>query len=303
MKKRVLRLLVLLTLLWGICAAPTLSANQVSVAIMPFTEGQLTHWWGWDWNLGEGVTNLVIDEIVKRGKLSVVERTRVQEIMAEQNLAASGRIEPDTASRIGKLLGARLLVMGTITEWDFKQSGGIGFSFLRISGSMAKVKLTGRVVDSQTGVVLGSFQGEGSKTGTSFSIDSYKGVSINGEQFAGSTLGQATTDAISQFVDELIKVTEKVAADVSNETQQQEQTGKVMAVIGDQIVINLGSKHGIKMNTVMNISHPQVIPGLKDPVKLPIGKAVVISVDAEVAVLKVQSKTQEIVKDDLVTLQ
>lgn len=278
--------------------------GKPAVAIMPFKEGQLTQWWSWDWNLAEGVTQLVTDEIVKRNTLTVVERTRIEELVTEQDFGDEGRIEAETASQIGKLLGARLMVMGTISEFIFQQTGGIGIGPFRVSGSRSKVKLTGRVVDSENGRVLGSFEGEGSRTGTSFSVDSYRGLSLSGEEFQASTLGVATVTAVRKFVDELEKVTSKVATQVAAEEKQLAQSGTVVAVLpGDQIVISLGSKHGVKLNAILNISRLQSFPGLAAPVNIPVGTAKAISVDADGSVAHVESKTQDVQVGDSVVLK
>jgi hypothetical protein len=45
----------------------------------------------------------------------VVERTRLEEILAELNLQHTSKIDQSTAQRLGKLLGAQYLVTGNIT--------------------------------------------------------------------------------------------------------------------------------------------------------------------------------------------
>lgn len=291
-------------LLAALSGSAVFGQDKPAVAIMPFKEGQLTYWWSWDWALAEGVTQLVTDAVVKQNRLTVVERTRVSELIGEQDLGDEGRIEAETASQIGKLLGARLLVMGTITEFQFRQTGGIGFGPLRVAGSQATVKLTGRVVDSETGRILGSFEGSGSNTGASFAVDNFKGVSLEGEQFQGSTLGKATMTAVNKFVAEMTKICEEAASQVAKSETLLSQSGSVAAVLpGDQIVVTLGSKHGMKLNTILNITHLQTIQGLKDPVRIPVGQAKVISVDNEASVARIESKTQDIQVGDVVTRQ
>ncbi|MGI6542484.1 MAG: CsgG/HfaB family protein [Limnochordia bacterium] len=298
------RLILSVAILLCLYSAAALAQSPVSVAIMTFKEGQLSNW-GWSWNIEEGITNLVIDEITKRDtRISLVERNRIEELLGEQDLAAAGRIEEESASEIGKMLGARLMVMGTITQFDFKQTAGVGISIFRVSGSQAQVKLTGRLVDSQNGRVLASFEGVGNKVGTSFSLDSFKGISIDGEQFQGTTLGEATYAAIKEFVDNLIVEVEKVADQVAKEEAFLAQTGVVVAAIGnDQLVINLGSKHGMKLNTELNITRMQTFPGLSAPVRIPVGTAKVISVDEEASVCVVIQSTQPIQPGDVVGIK
>ena len=46
----------------------------------------------------------------------MVERENIQRLVDEQNLAASGRVDAQTASKIGKLVGARYAVMGDFID-------------------------------------------------------------------------------------------------------------------------------------------------------------------------------------------
>jgi curli biogenesis system outer membrane secretion channel CsgG len=301
--KRIFPVVCLVGMLSVMMVASVWAADKPAVAVMQFKDGNLTNWWGSSWELTDGVTNLVIDEIVKSDRLTVVERTRLDELIGEQDLADDGRVEAETASQIGKLTGARLMVMGTVTQFDFKQSASVGIaSFLRLSGSQAKVKLTGRVVDTQNGRVLGSFSGEGSKTGAGISVDTMRGVSFDAEQFQGSTLGTATVAAVKSFVAELIKTTDKVATEVATQQEQLSQSGTVVAVLdGDQIVITLGSKHGMRLNSKVDIAHMQEIAGLKNPVRIPVGTAKLISVDEEASVAVMESKTRSVEVGDVVT--
>jgi curli biogenesis system outer membrane secretion channel CsgG len=295
--------LLLTFILSASCVFGALAADKPVVAVMTFATGRIDDSWS-GWSLEEGITNLVTDELVNSNKVIVVERSRIEQIQAEQHLGATGAVEAETASQIGRLTGARLAVMGTITEWDLKQSAGIGISFLRVSGSQAKVSLTGRVVDTETGQILGSLSGSGSKTGAGISVDSFRGISFNAEQFQSSTLGQATTAAVKQFVDNLLEVIEKANLTLTKAEAAVTNEGTVLVVLpGDQIVINLGANHGMKLNATINIYSLMTIPGIKDPVRIPVGTAKVINVDPEASVAKIESKTQDIKQGDAVSLQ
>src|SRR6266704_3238253 len=52
----------------------------------------------------------------------VVEREENQKLLEEQNLGASGRVDPQTAAKVGKLVGARYVVLGTFIDFygDFR---------------------------------------------------------------------------------------------------------------------------------------------------------------------------------------
>jgi TolB-like protein len=61
-----------------------------------------------------GVQVMLADALATNGRVRVVEREKIQEILAEQNLATAGRIDPSTASKLGKILGAQYMLLGAI---------------------------------------------------------------------------------------------------------------------------------------------------------------------------------------------
>ena len=54
--------------------------------------------------------------------MRVVERSRLNELMEEQDLGASGRVDPNTAAQVGKLIGAKFMVLGGFVDFfgDFR---------------------------------------------------------------------------------------------------------------------------------------------------------------------------------------
>ncbi|MCC6544575.1 MAG: hypothetical protein IT392_08760 [Nitrospirae bacterium] len=65
--------------------------------------------------LQKGLTLMLITDLSGVKDLQVVERGRLQALIEEMKLADSGLVEPGTAPRIGKLLGAQWLVGGDLT--------------------------------------------------------------------------------------------------------------------------------------------------------------------------------------------
>jgi TolB-like protein len=74
-----------------------------------------------------GLAQLLINDLVGAEGLKVVERTDLQKILDELELGHSGVADPETAAKVGKLLGAEWLVLGTYFEM-----GGILFVQSRI---------------------------------------------------------------------------------------------------------------------------------------------------------------------------
>jgi TolB-like protein len=62
--------------------------------------------------VGRGIADLLITELAGNANIRLVERERIQALIQEQNLTAVGTIDPETAVRIGKILGVRHMIMG-----------------------------------------------------------------------------------------------------------------------------------------------------------------------------------------------
>ncbi|MCP3959645.1 MAG: penicillin-binding protein activator LpoB [bacterium] len=114
------------------------------------------HWWNPD--VGWELSGMLTNELSATGAFSMVERSKLEHVLVEQDLAASGRIEPGTGAKMGKLVGAQYMVMGTVTAYEEGvkgTGGGIGYKGLRLGGKKGQAYLAVdlRVVDSTRGTV------------------------------------------------------------------------------------------------------------------------------------------------------
>ena len=84
-----------------------------TIAVMPFsysgTNEQVRP-------LGRGFAQLVVTDLTKSRQVRVLERERMQAIVNEIHLADSGRADPQTALRSGRLLRAARVVQGTLAD-------------------------------------------------------------------------------------------------------------------------------------------------------------------------------------------
>ena len=83
-------------------------------------------------------TEKLTDALVNAGKLLIIERSRLDEVLKEQNLSLSGAVDAGTAARIGKLLSVDAVVIGTIRVTD------------------ARTEFITRVIQSESGIILAS---------------------------------------------------------------------------------------------------------------------------------------------------
>lgn len=99
--------------------APTLAAqdSRPGIAVMPFQNGGS---YGQDKEnfdaLEKGIAGMLISELAQNPAARVVERENVQRLIDEQNLGAESRLDAATAAKVGKLVGARYMVMGTFVD-------------------------------------------------------------------------------------------------------------------------------------------------------------------------------------------
>ena len=64
-----------------------------------------------------GLQQMLITEFAFNGALRVVDRGRINELLAEQDLGASGRVDANTAAQIGRIVGAKFIVMGGFVDF------------------------------------------------------------------------------------------------------------------------------------------------------------------------------------------
>jgi TolB-like protein len=107
----------------GLAAQGRGADTRPGIAVLPFENGGS---YGQDKEnfdaLQKGLAAMMISELAANPAARVVEREEIQKLLEEQNLGASGRVDPQTAARIGKLVGARYVVVGTFIDFygDFR---------------------------------------------------------------------------------------------------------------------------------------------------------------------------------------
>ena len=132
----------------GITAAQTVSAEaKPRIAVQPFEFRSSNATPG----VGTGMADMLTDALFNTGKFTVVERDRLGDITAEQDLGATGRFDQSTVAPTGKLEGAELLIRGSITSFERNCSGG---SIIVASAKESCIGVNLRIVDVRTGRVV-----------------------------------------------------------------------------------------------------------------------------------------------------
>ncbi|MEK7841471.1 MAG: FlgO family outer membrane protein, partial [Deltaproteobacteria bacterium] len=67
-------------------------------------------------DIGKIVAEWLITALVQEGRFDVVERRLLEKILQEQKLSVSGVVDSDSIARLGKVLGAKIVVTGSVMK-------------------------------------------------------------------------------------------------------------------------------------------------------------------------------------------
>lgn len=279
-KKMYIKLFLIVIAAAMILTGNVSAQNEPLIAVMPFEEGDLS-WKGFrSEEILNGITQLVTDKLVQKDGIRVVERTRIYDILDEQDFGQSGRVDPATAAEIGRILGVDYLVLGTLTRLEVVNEGGISFGPLTVTGIKARVVLSGRIVNTTTAEILSSFKGEGEESEASISITDLEGLSFGTKAFASSILGKSVEEAAVSFV-------ANIDPFMMEEKPVNYIDGMVLKVIGNKLVIDVGSRQNIVKKQTGRLLRLIEVEGLDEPVEMPLGRVIVYSVSRNASIVKI----------------
>ncbi|MEK6742347.1 MAG: FlgO family outer membrane protein [Nitrospirota bacterium] len=69
-------------------------------------------------DMGKIVAEWLITGLVETGRFDVIERRLLEKILEEQKLGVTGAIDPNSAAQLGKILGVKTIVSGTLTSLE-----------------------------------------------------------------------------------------------------------------------------------------------------------------------------------------
>lgn len=205
--------------------------------------------WSGSWDVGNNLTVMLESALFDSGRFVVVQREKLKDTIAEQDLAASGRTAGGKkVAQTGKIRSARYLASGALTEVSENQSGGdggINIKGFRIGAGKNEAQITAIITltDTTTSEIVAKERVVGKAGGTALRLG-YSG-SIGGELggFAKTPLGQAAQDVINQAVAFMAKKMEEFPFE-----------GSVIKVADNgQIIINRGSEFGVEVGQELSM--------------------------------------------------
>src|SRR5580700_3992067 len=187
---------------------------------------------GTDIDVGRGIADLLVKNLVTDGTYSVIERKALDKILTEQNFSNSDRANPTSAAKIGKLLGVDAIIVGSVTQFGNETKntnvggaggglGGLGLGGFGHKKSKAIVAVNARIVDIDTAEILGVADGKGESSRESTSLvgggGNWKGFGAGGANFGSSDfqqtiIGEAVKNAVDQMSTGLIADNTKLQA-------------------------------------------------------------------------------------------
>ena len=204
--------------------------------------------WSGSWNIGNNLSIMLESALFDSGRFVIVEREKLQDVLAEQDLVASGRAAgASKVAQTGKVRPARYLATGAVTEVEESQSGadgGISFKGIRVGGgrSEAQVTVIVKLIDTTTGEIVAKERvvGKAGNTALRVGVDYHSlGTELGG--FVKTPLGQAAQDCINQAASIIAKKMEEFPVE-----------GAVIKVSDSgQVIINRGSEFGVEVGQAL----------------------------------------------------
>jgi curli biogenesis system outer membrane secretion channel CsgG len=251
-------------------AAGPSGGPKKSIAVSGFTSTELAAGGA----TPDQLSALLINALIRDGRFVVVERAALGQIQVEQQLGTAGSTVAGTAPAAGRMLGASVLVQGTVTKFDSGAGGtSLNIGGFGVSNQTAMCEISLRIIDASTGQIIQITTAKGTASAHNFQMQgSSHGLLWDGGAFMKTPLGQALQDAIDKGV-------EQIAAAMMNVPW----SSLVIESDGTQVFITGGADQNIQPGMVMHVSRPGKV--LTDPAT---GAVLDVTMD-EVATLQVQS--------------
>ena len=232
------------------------SAELPRVAVIGFDSTAPGYIWHINSELSQAATDLMINALIKTERFRVFERIKLDAILKEQDFQVySGRVDPSTAVKIGKMLGVDLIVTGSVSSIVYQKSGGIKLGPVSLKKSSASVTMTVRAINVTTGEIIFSEvkKGTTSKSGVSIRIPVAGGFGLSSESV--TDIFSAIEDVCQQVAVEFAAKAEIDTA-IASSLPLEGYVVKVESTSSGEITkvyINLGEDSGITVGDEIKI--------------------------------------------------
>lgn len=211
----------LLAAAWcGGCATPTLKPYaretpdyrplRVLRPAVAVTEFENRAGFSGQWHLGDGMADVLSSKLLDSGRVVVLDRRNVRDVLGEMDLQTMDVFRPEGRVERGRLIGARYLLRGVITDFTVTgdTSGWFGTSTVgsRFGVQRSRVAITIKISDVQTGEILASVPAEDTASAGWFGVAArYSQMVFGGDAFYQTPLGRATERATDRAVRRILE--------------------------------------------------------------------------------------------------
>ena len=230
-------------------------------------------------DIGKGIRAMLIKRMADANKVVVVERAKVDQLMAEQDRNAGNRVKQGSGARVGRISGADAVLAGDIVVFgrdDKKTNIGAGgfargpFAGIHIKKEEDKavVVIDYRLIDAETSEVIatGEARGESIRKSSGFggmggvwgAGGGGGGIDMTSSNFGQTIIGEATQDCVNKLGDILSQ-----QATTMKKSFREVET-RVADVSGGTMVIAAGASDGVNVGETFDIL--KVLREVKDPV-------------------------------------
>ncbi len=218
-------------------------------------------------DLGWGMAEMLIRELKKTGRYQVLERAALADVLAEQDLTQSGRVQRGQQLTIGRVKGAQLLVKGAVTEFQYDvrdRNLGLGYRGVGIGITEARARLACdiRLIDAMTGEIIETMDEATEVKSTGAQLAG----TVSGFSFAtGGTENHPMGQAVRQLIDRMVnRISNRLDTRTIEVMMAQNFEGSVVKVDEEnRVVINRGQADGVRVGERLKIH--RVMDTLVDP--------------------------------------
>ena len=261
------------------------AASKRRLAVRPFDYSTViswvNYWFSNDVNVGEGIRAMLTVRMAQSNTMTLLERTHIDDVMKEQDLAGSNRVRQGTGAKIGRLSGADVSLYGDIVIFgrdDTTKRKGLGAAigmFSPIAGAAvafkreekAVVGINLRLVDTETGEVIQTAEarGESSRSSKDYAgLLGVQGAAVGGgsnmtsSNFQQTIIGEATSNAVTKIAEFLESRVPQLPA------KPRAIEGRLATLAAGNATLAVGSNDGVLRGDRFEIL--QINGEIRDPV-------------------------------------
>lgn len=229
-------------------------------------------------DIGKGIRAMLVKRMADANKVVIVERAKVDQLMAEQDRNASNRVKQGSGARVGKISGADAVLAGDIVVFgrdDKKTNIGAGgfargpFAGIHIKKEEDKavVVIDYRLIDAETSEVIATGEARGESVRKSNGFGGMGGVwgaggggggiDMTSSNFGQTIIGEATQDCVNK----LGEILSQQATTMKKAVREVET--RVADVSGSTITIAAGGNDGVNVGETFEIL--KVLREVRDP--------------------------------------